>query len=247
MNRIAIIAALPSELRPLLHNWTHHGKIATGRIGNLDAVAACAGMGEKAVTRACEAALAAGPPNSPFDAIVSVGYAGSLSCGLRAPDAVAVREVVDDRTGEHFPADHFPTLTAAQSDNQIQPQRLVTLDHVANPEEKRRLAATHQATLVDMEAATVARFARAKNLRFLCFKAITDGPNDELPDFNRFTTPSGHLRTTAFAAWTLVHPRYWRVLGELEKNSRTASRELAALLVANFSSSPEASGKPEVN
>ena len=75
-----------------------------------------------------------------------------------------------------------------------------------------------------MEAATVARFARAKNLGFLCFKAVTDGPNDELPDFNRFTTPEGRLRTSAFAAWALFHPQYWRVLGELEKNSRLAAR-----------------------
>jgi len=236
MNRIALIAALPSELKPLTHHWTRNGPLRTGRLGSMEAVAACAGMGEKAVTRACEAALAAGP----LDAIVSVGYAGSLSCGLRAPDAVAVREVVDDRTGEHFPADHFPSLTAAQSDSQLQPQRLVTLDHVANPEEKRRLAATHQATLVDMEASTVARFARDHNLGFLCFKAVTDGPNDELPDFNRFTTPQGQLRMAAFAAWVVWHPRYWRVLADLEKSSHAASHQLAALLQA-ISSSPSAS------
>src|SRR5581483_793798 len=144
---------------------------------------------------------------------------GSLSCGLRAPDPVAVSEVIDARTGETFIA----TAAPAQPLDGLHPQRLVTLDHVANPEEKRRLAETHQATLVDMEAATIARFARDHNLGFLCFKAITDGPNDELPDFNRFTTPEGRLRTAAFGAWALFHPRYWRVLGELEKNSHAAA------------------------
>src|SRR5580693_35526 len=103
MNRIALIAALPSELRPLLHHWTRHGKITSGRIGTLDAVAIAAGMGDAAVTRACEAVLAIEP-----DTLISLGYAGSLSCGLRAPDAVPVHEIIDARTGEIFEADPPP-------------------------------------------------------------------------------------------------------------------------------------------
>jgi adenosylhomocysteine nucleosidase len=215
MKRIGIVAALPSELRPLIHHWPRTAHMATGRIGSIDAVATCAGMGAKAVTRACEVLFASGP----LDALVSVGYAGSLSCGLSAPEACAAREVIDAGTGERFPTDLLP----GQPPNQIKAQRLVTLNHVANPEEKRGLAETYQATLVDMEAATVARFARSKNLGFLCFKAITDGPNDNLPDFNRFTNASGQLRIPAFALWTLWHPQYWRVLSELEKNSRAAA------------------------
>ncbi len=233
MNRIALIAALPSELRPLVHHWTHHGKIATGRIGNLDAVAVAAGMGDAAVQRACEYVLASSSAaDAPVDTLISMGYAGSLSCGLRPPDAIAGGVVGDARTGESFAVSPTPLQPA----NGPKPQRLVTLDHVANPEEKRHLAETHQATLVDMEAATVARFARAHNLGFLCFKAITDGPNDELPDFNRFTTSDGRLRTAAFATYALFRPQYWRVLGELEKNSRAAAHQLANCVLANFAS-----------
>jgi adenosylhomocysteine nucleosidase len=226
MNRIALIAALPSELKPLTHHWARNGPIATGHLGSIEAVAACAGMGAGPVTRACEIALRVGN----VDTLVSVGYAGSLSCGLSAPQATTVREVIDAATGESFPTDPLPNPPK----DQLKGQRLVTLDHVANPDEKSRLAETHQATLVDMEAATVARFARSKNLGFLCFKAVTDGPNDELPDFNRFTTPAGQLRIPAFVAWVLWHPQYWRVLGELEKNSKAASHQLAALLQKNF-------------
>jgi len=234
MNRIALIAALPSELRPLVRHWPRHGKITSGRIGTLDAIAVASGMGETAVSRACEAVLAAGP----VDALISLGYAGSLSCGLRAPDAVPVREVVDARTGERFEAAPPPQPVT----NGLKAQRLVTVDHVANPEEKRRLAETHQATLVDMEAATVARFARDHNLAFLCFKGVTDGPNDELPDFNRFTAPDGRLRTAAFAAYALFHPQYWRILSDLEKNSHAAAQHLAECVRANFASpSPLAS------
>jgi adenosylhomocysteine nucleosidase len=238
MKRIGIVAALPSELRHLTRHWHHHSKIAVGHIGNLDAVATCAGMGEQAALRACERLLALPATDNPIDTLISVGYAGSLSCGLHPPEAVAVGEVIDARTGESFATDASVTL---ESDSQFKPQRLVTLDQVASPEEKRRLAADHEATLVDMEAAPVARFARAKNLRFLCIKAVTDGPNDELPDFGRFTAADGRLRTTAFTAWAAVHPQYWRVLGELEKNSRAASHELAKFVLANFAS-PSLSG-----
>jgi adenosylhomocysteine nucleosidase len=225
MKRIGIVAALPSELKPLTRQWTHHHHLAYGRIGPIEAVAACEGMGEKAVIRACERVFAAGPPDATIDTIISVGYAGSLSCGLTAPEAVSVREVIDPHTSERF------------STANPKGQRLITLDHVANPEEKRQLAATWQAVLVDMEAATVARFAREKNLAFLCFKAVTDGPNDELPDFNRFTTPEGRLRMAAFVIYAILHPQYWRVLGELEKNSLAASHRLANFVSSSLSTS----------
>ena len=227
MNRIGIVAALPSELRPLTRAWTRQGRILHGRLGSIDAFAAWAGMGQAAATRACEGLLAAASRDgTPLDALVSIGYAGSASCGLRPSEAVAVREVIDAGTGERF------------STEQIDGQRLVTLDHVAGPEEKRRLAATYQAVLVDMEAAAVARAARTLGLNFLCFKAVTDGPGDLLPDFNRFLTPGGRLRIPSLVFYALLRPRYWRPLRRLGQNSRTAALELANLVLANFASPP---------
>ncbi|MGA8531650.1 MAG: hypothetical protein WB622_18160 [Acidobacteriaceae bacterium] len=223
MNTIAIVAALPSELAPLTRGWQRSGAVLRGRIGPHESIAMAAGMGAAAVTRACEAVLAAAPPNAPIGTLISIGYAGSLSCGLRPPDACAIREVIDAASGDRFSVDPLPL----QPPPPIKPQRLVTLNRVADPEEKRRLAEQYQATMVDMEAAAVARFALSHSLRFLCFKAVTDGPNDKLPDFNRFTTPDGHLRVPSFIAWTLVRPRYWGVLRRLGQNSRKAANELS--------------------
>jgi adenosylhomocysteine nucleosidase len=230
MKTIAIVAALPSEIAPLIRGWSRSGSVFQGRIGDRDIFAATAGMGPAAVTRACEAAHAAAPS---IDTLISVGYAGSLSCGLRPPDACAIREVIDAGTGERFPAD----LLASPDPDAIKPQRLVTFDRVADPAEKRRLAEQHQATLVDMEAAAVARFARTHHLRFLCFKAVTDGPNDRLPDFNRFTTPGGQLRIPSLVAWALVHPGSWGPLRRLGQNSRLAARELSNFLSRSLSGS----------
>lgn len=223
MNTIALIAALPSELQPLTRGWQRSGAVLRGRIGDCEILATSAGMGAAAVTRACETILATAPANAPLDTLVSIGYAGSLSCGLRPPDACAIREVIDAASDERFPTDPWPASTPAA----MKPQRLVSLDHVADPEAKRRLAERYQATLVDMEAAAVARFAVAHSLKFLCFKAVTDGPNDRLPDFGRFTGSDGHLRFPAFIAWALVHPGYWGVLRRLGQNSRLAALELS--------------------
>jgi adenosylhomocysteine nucleosidase len=219
MSRIGIVAALPSELAPLVRGWEKRGSVWLGRIGSRDAVATCAGMGAAAATRACGLLVA-----DDLDGIASIGYAGSLSCGLRPPQACMIREVIDAATGERFPAD-------------AEGQRLITLDCVAGPEEKRRLAGQHQAVLVDMEAAAVARFAREHGFRFLCFKAVSDGPNEKLPDFSHFAGPDGQLRMMTLAFWAAAHPRYWSAFWRLAQNSRRAAAELAILVSRSLGSS----------
>lgn len=232
MPRIGIVAAFHSELKPLVRGWERRGSVWVGRLGPCQAVAACAGMGSAAATRACEQIL--GYPTSardsqtreePIDTLVSIGFAGSLSCGLKPPQACAVREVIDSATGERF--------TTLDPDG----QRLITLDHVADPAEKRRLAEQFQAVLVDMEAAAVARFAQSHNLGFFCFKAVTDGPNDRLPDFNRFTGPDNQLRLPDLILHALTHPKTWAPLLRLARNSSAASAELTQFLFRFFAAS----------
>ncbi len=221
MPRIGIIAAFHSELKPLVRGWQRRGPLWLGRIGRCEAVAACGGMGSAAAARAGEQILASGP----VDTLVSIGFAGSLSCGLKPPEACAVREVVDAATGERFPT--------PDADG----QRLITLGHIAGPAEKRRLAEQYQAVLVDMEAAAVARLARRHSLRFFCFKAVTDGPNDQLPDFNRFTGGDGRLRLPALLLHSLTHPRTWPPLLRLARSSSAAAAELTPFLLRRIGTS----------
>ncbi|HEX4039604.1 MAG TPA: hypothetical protein VHX37_16220 [Acidobacteriaceae bacterium] len=223
MNRIGIVAAFPGELKPLVRHWRRHDHTFRGHIGSIQVAAACSGMGPAAVARAVEHVLAPGG----VDTLVSIGWAGSLSCGLRAPEAVSVREVIDDASGERFP-------TASGEG-----QRLVTFDHVANQEEKRQLAEQYEATLVDMEAAAVARIARDRGLAFLCFKAVTDGPNDKLPDFNRFIGEQGQVHVPSLARWAALHPSHWGPMRRLGKNSRLAAQELANFLSRSLAGSVE--------
>jgi adenosylhomocysteine nucleosidase len=215
MKRIGIVAALHGELKPLVRGWEKRGQLWIGRTGETHCMATAGGMGARAAARACEVLLKEGP----LDALISVGWVGALSCGLKPPQAHVISEVIDARTGERF-------VTASGEG-----QRLLTTGHVVRPDEKRKLAQQFQTPLVDMEAAAVARIAREQQLPFYCFKAISDGYTDRLPDFNPFIGPEGQMRMANFVAYAMLHPQYWGVLMRLGRNSSIAARNLATLIM----------------
>src|SRR5579883_3121429 len=197
MSRIAIIAALPGELKPLVaangSAWHRSGpNLWTGTLAGHEAIAIAGGIGTQAAERAVGAALSQGRP----DALVSYGWAGAITCAVKPPDAFAISEVIDHSTGEHFPT-RLPGGI-----------RLVTLDHVAVANEKRPLAEKHRAVLVDMEAAAVARLAAERGIAFYCFKGISDGYTDRLPNMNAFIV-EGRLRMPSFVAHAALRPVYW--------------------------------------
>ena len=219
---IGIVAALPSELKPLVAGWRQvKAGVWSGTIGGQRCVAAADGMGQEAARRACENVFAAAGDAGPIGTLYSVGWAGALSCGAKPPDAWEVSEVIDARTGERF----FAGPEDARAANGI---RLVTIDHVAGVQEKRQLAERYQAVMVDMEAATVARLARERGVQFRCVKGISDGATDRLPDFSRFISARGQLRMPAFLAHVAMRPGYWRNLARLGSNSGKAAENLAA-------------------
>jgi adenosylhomocysteine nucleosidase len=216
MSRIAIIAALPGELKPLVRGWHRtEPNLWTGSLAGHEAIAIAGGIGAEAANLAVASlVLSHGHP----DVLISYGWAGALTCALKPPSAHSITEIIDNGTGRRFPT-RSPHGT-----------RLVTFDRVARPYEKRRLAETHQSVLVDMEAAAVARFAAENNIPFYCFKGISDAWDDDLPDFSRFISAEGRLRMPAFLAHAALHPRYWQSLQRLGKNSRLAASNLAELL-----------------
>jgi adenosylhomocysteine nucleosidase len=214
MKKIVIIAALPGELKPLVKGWDSRGhNLWLGRIGDNVALAVAGGIGAAAAERAMDKVFTSQMP----DAVVSYGWAGALTCAVKPPAACVIKEVVEAGSGESF---------RAQSADGY---RLITLDHVARPDEKRGLAEKYQSVLVDMEAAVVARRAAKRGLPFYCFKGISDGYNDVLPDFNNFLNSEGQMRTGALIAHSTVRPKYWAPLWRLGGNSKASAVELADL------------------
>ncbi len=224
MTRIAIIAALPGELKPLVGGWHHERRsdvdLWITRRKNTELVAACAGMGKLAASRAF--AMAEG--GSRVDRVISVGWAGALRPEMAAGGAYRAAGVIDLQTGERF---------AAAGANAGAPW-LVTSHQVADAAEKRRLAAEYQAGLVDMEAAAIARLAAMRGIRFECVKGVSDSFNENLPDFNRFVSPEGQLRLSRLLFFVLPRPWYWPALIRMGENSKKASQNLTGLLFENL-------------
>lgn len=216
LRRIAIIAALPGELKPLVKGWERKLE-TTGvtswslRHDNTVWIATCAGMGSDAATRAFAEAEKDGKLNS----AISIGWAGALDHSSLVGEAYAVAEVIDVRTAERY--------GVADSSGGL---KLVTTPTVASANEKRRLAKSYGAALVDMEAATIGRLARARDIPFYCFKAVTDGVDANLPDFNPFVTRDGQMRIFAFALHCASRPWYWAPLLRMGKNSVRAADAL---------------------
>jgi len=219
MTRVAIIAAMPGELKPLVRNWPHsiRGTIQfwAQRTQEEEWIAACAGAGLDAATRA----FAGIEDGGPIDLVISIGWAGALTDNIAAGSAHNCAGVIDARTGERFHCD-----AGAGS------VWLATSPRVADEPEKRRLAATYKASLVDMEAAAVARLAAMRGIPFYCLKGVSDPLNAKLPDFNRFIDPNGQFETSKFVLFALVRPWMWPALVKMGENSRRASQSIAERL-----------------
>jgi len=215
VTRTAIIAAMPGELKQLVRGWKRE------RVDGVDLwkhrddnlyVAACAGAGQAAATRA----FAAVERDAPVDLLFSFGLAGALRADLTAGTAYNAAGVIDARTGERFRCE------AGAGE-----EWLVTSPIVADSAEKRRLAVAYGAGLVDMEAAAIARLAQMRGIPFYCVKGVSDGLEAKLPDFNRFIGANGRFQLGAFVLFASLRPKYWSELIRMGENSRKASKEMA--------------------
>jgi adenosylhomocysteine nucleosidase len=214
--RIGIIAALSGELKPLVNDWSRqpNGAFLTQR-KEVSAIAVARGIGAVRAEQAVEIAETYGH----LDVLISIGWAGGASCGVQPGTAYEVGEVIDAVSGERY-------ATSAVAS----PIKLATLDHVAGRDEKRRFAESHGASLVDMEAAAVARAALARDIPFYCWKAVTDIASEDLPDFNYFLDQEKQLRTRQVAAYALTHPRYVAPLLRMGRNSKSGADALGRAL-----------------
>ena len=88
MPRLAIVAALEREVRPLVKRWRVSEKEHDGRrfrfFENRDVVLVCGGIGAVAARRASEAVIAIFDPQ----VVCSAGFAGALDATLKVGDVV---------------------------------------------------------------------------------------------------------------------------------------------------------------
>ncbi len=199
---IAMIAALPREISALVKGVRPDAELRARGVHLYrlpGAVVVAAGMGAERATLGVEAALATSRVNT----LISVGLAGACSPDVKAGDLVEAGVVVDAETGERL-------RTGARVASGAARRVLVSTEAIASVREKARLATAYGAAMVDMEAATVGRLARAHGKEFRAIKAISDAHDFELESMARFAGKHGSFRTGAFALHTALRPGTWR-------------------------------------
>jgi adenosylhomocysteine nucleosidase len=209
---VGIIAALPREVSALVKGWErreiakHVFMWTRGEV-----VVACAGMGSARVALACEAAMKAGPVQT----LISAGLAGACDPALRVGDSIRASVIVDAKTGERFEA-------AGGEEGAV----IVTGGSIASVREKARLREAYGAAAVDMEAAAVARIARAHGLEFCAVKAISDESGFAMDGFKQFASVDGQFCEGAFVLHAALRPWMWSDVMTLARNSGRAVRVL---------------------
>ena len=226
--RIAILAPMRSELRPLVRplglrrKEPGEGALYAGAVGRVEVVAATTGIGTRAAARAAGRVLDSGP----VDRLVVVGVAGGIGPSVGIGDLVVPALVIDLSTGaEHRPAPlgaAAPRGTLATSDG-----LLTDPDEVARLERRGVVA-------IDMETAAIAAVCEERRCAWSVFRAISDRADDGSTDAAVFglAGPDGGPNLPALARFLLTRP--WRVpqLARLARGLRLAANAAAAAAVA---------------
>ncbi len=209
--RVGIVAALPAELKPLVRGWVRQPDgTYLQQHGQFAALAIAGGMGVENAKRAVEQLASHGA----LDALVSIGWAGATSCGVQPGKTYDVGEVIDEVGGNRY-----------RTANEANALKLVTSPRILGRQEKRSRAEQWGVSLVDMEAAAVAKLAQEQNIPFFCWKAITDSANEELPDLNQFVVDH-QLRLPQLVTYVLPRPRYIAPLLRMGRNGRSGAEAL---------------------
>lgn len=213
MFRVAIVAALEREIRPLVKDWRVVPKELNGRHFRFfekdEAVLVCGGIGAEAARRAAEAVIALYAPQL----VYSAGFAGGLDFGFKVADIIQPRRVVNAGDGSSVNLDQGDGV-------------LVSFGSVASPEQKSRLKDSFGAQVVDMEASAVARAAEARGIGFAIVKVISDEFDFSFPSLEKFIDSDGRFLELRFARFAALRPWLWPQIARLIRNSSRASQAL---------------------
>ncbi|HKV78546.1 MAG TPA: hypothetical protein VJP02_10420 [Candidatus Sulfotelmatobacter sp.] len=217
MPKLAIVAALEREVRPLVKGWRLTEKEHDGRrfrfFENREVVVVCGGIGAAAARKASEAVIAIFDPK----VVCSAGFAGALDPKLRVGDLVRPSSVINAGDGSRTVIDGGEGV-------------LVSFGSVASPGQKSKLRESFEADTVDMEAAAVARSAEARGKEFTVVKAVSDEIEFDFPAMERFVDGDGKFSQGGFALYAAVRPWLWPRVMRMARNSNRASRALCAYL-----------------
>ncbi len=170
----------------------------------------------------------------PLHAAVITGYACALK-PASVGDLIIGEDVfrLNDMPPHQITLD--PTLLSCAQQSQQRTAlpflrgTVVTTDTIAwNVREKRHIAATSQATGLDMESSELASAAAVHEIPCVIVRAVSDLLDEDLPiDLNLFRSPLGTLRGLS---GIVRHPSHLRSLYRLKRQTELASSQLSLFL-----------------
>jgi len=218
MTKVAIVAALEREVRPLIRNWRmvereHEDKRFKFFEDGAGTVLVCGGIGEQAARRATEAVIALYRP----EIVQSVGFAGALNPALAVGDIVSPGRVTDAKDG---------SSVSLGTGNGV----LLSFASVAGAGQKSKLAEAYGAQAIDMEAAAVAKSAGSHGVRFVVTKVISDEFAFEMLPMDRFVSRNGQFATASFVGFAVMRPWLWAKVIRMARRSNKAAKALCSEL-----------------
>jgi adenosylhomocysteine nucleosidase len=217
---ILFIAADPREFTGFLSHWhqiqplplpVHWARTGRWRGREVHAIANGAGA-----ERAFAAVLVA-PKSS---AICNIGFCGALDETLRVGDVFVATEVQNGKRS-------WPALQP--DDTPDAPTGAVaSIDHIAQTAAEKSNLRSTGASIVEMEAAGVARASEDLDLPFYCIRAVSDlAREDFATDFNAALNPDGRFSTIRLIAQLKLGE-----LIRLKRRTDLATKKLGDFLAA---------------
>lgn len=227
--RVALLAPMPSELRPLVRSLSLRrspgrgdgDKVYEGQLAGVAVVAAMTGIGMAAGARAAERVLDAGAVQH----LVVVGVAGGVDDRLRIGQVIVPEVVIDGSTGREYRphplGDRSPAGLLHTSD-----------DLILDPGPLASLMARGVVAL-DMETAAIAAVCERRGCPWSVFRAISDRVTDGMVDTEvaGLARPDGSPNLPAVARLVMRHPGRIPQLARLGRDLRTASQAAAAAAI----------------
>jgi nucleoside phosphorylase len=229
LKKIAIIAGLEREVRPLVKNWpsrkVHYQDREFTFYEGEHAVVVCGGIGQERAGSAAEAIIATIAP----ELVISAGVSGALVAELHVGDTIFPGMVIDTGDGSKY---QTAISKAPVGSTALGRTVLATHTKIAGAAEKQWLAKAYRAHAVDMESAAVARAAEGHSLPFLAVKSISDELEFELPAMSQFID-QGDFQTARFLLHVALRPWLWLRAVRLAQNTHLAALNLCAWLRAS--------------
>lgn len=246
---IVIVAALDTELSALERRarvrrcpsppWP---PISEGTLAGRQVLLARTGMGPARAQKATAVLIQRHNP----EAILSIGFAGSVVGELRAAHLVIARQVyaldeppdegplaVSNRLACDPALVELAVAAARQGRLAFREGASLTVPQVVSqPEVKRRIGDSLPVEMVEMESYWVGRVAADQGIPFLVVRAVLDEVGDRLPDLPNMIDETGAVARGRALRQLLSRPREAPTLIRLAASARRASQRLAVFAEA---------------